>query len=288
MNGSIGLVFGGGGGKGAYQIGVWQALQEAKLEVHIGAVAGTSVGALNGALFCMGDLPRAKQIWSTIAPGQILTPQTGEIRSTPLKKYGEDGWFSDEGLRRLIDTAVRPLLLCRQPRPFYVTASRLSSHPLFYDYVKAHSEKNLFYSIASALAIRLFRFQTTPVYFQVHCQPPGRIPQILLASSAIPLVFPEVVIDGNAYIDGGIEDNVPVLPLYRAGMRKFVVVTMDARPRIPRFPNAQIVQVNLAEKGALQSLEGTFDFTPESAVRHMEAGYRDTVARLEEIRALAQ
>ena len=47
----------GGGAKGAYEIGVWQALDEAGVQYN--AVSGTSVGALNGALMAMRDLPRA-------------------------------------------------------------------------------------------------------------------------------------------------------------------------------------------------------------------------------------
>ncbi|MBQ7895822.1 MAG: patatin-like phospholipase family protein, partial [Oscillospiraceae bacterium] len=42
------LALEGGGAKGAYQIGVWQALREAGIKIK--AVAGTSVGALNGAM----------------------------------------------------------------------------------------------------------------------------------------------------------------------------------------------------------------------------------------------
>ncbi len=40
----IGLVLQGGGAKGGYHIGVWKALRE--LDIEIGAVTGTSVGAL--------------------------------------------------------------------------------------------------------------------------------------------------------------------------------------------------------------------------------------------------
>ena len=50
LNKEYGLVFDGGGARGAYQIGAWRALSEAG--VKISAVAGTSVGALNGALVC--------------------------------------------------------------------------------------------------------------------------------------------------------------------------------------------------------------------------------------------
>ena len=46
-----GIVLDGGGARGAYQIGAWKALKEAGVKIN--AVAGTSVGALNGALICI-------------------------------------------------------------------------------------------------------------------------------------------------------------------------------------------------------------------------------------------
>ena len=48
-----GIVLEGGGARGAYQIGVWKALKEAGVKIK--GIAGTSVGALNGALMCMDD-----------------------------------------------------------------------------------------------------------------------------------------------------------------------------------------------------------------------------------------
>ena len=62
MSKEYGLVFDGGGARGAYQIGAWEALVEAGVKIN--AVAGTSVGALNGALVCMGDVDKAEDIWS--------------------------------------------------------------------------------------------------------------------------------------------------------------------------------------------------------------------------------
>ena len=52
-----GIVLDGGGARGAYQIGAWKALKEAGVKVC--AVAGTSVGALNGAMICMDDVEKA-------------------------------------------------------------------------------------------------------------------------------------------------------------------------------------------------------------------------------------
>ena len=63
-NKEYGLVLEGGGAKGAYQIGAWKALKEAG--IHVKGIAGTSVGALNGALIAMDDFEKAERIWETI------------------------------------------------------------------------------------------------------------------------------------------------------------------------------------------------------------------------------
>ena len=65
----------GGGARGAYEIGVWKALDEAG--IRFDAVAGTSVGALNGAMMAMGDLEKAIACWENIRLSQVirLTPE---------------------------------------------------------------------------------------------------------------------------------------------------------------------------------------------------------------------
>lgn len=64
----IGLVLCGGGGRGAYQIGVWQALNELGLDRYINGVSGTSAGALNAALFACGNISLAENVWTSLAP----------------------------------------------------------------------------------------------------------------------------------------------------------------------------------------------------------------------------
>ncbi|MCI8272280.1 MAG: hypothetical protein HFG16_08250 [Erysipelotrichaceae bacterium] len=67
------LVFSGGGAKGAYEVGVWKAMSELGIDRHIRMVAGTSVGALNAALFAQGDREEALCLWSMISNAHILT-----------------------------------------------------------------------------------------------------------------------------------------------------------------------------------------------------------------------
>ena len=56
----IGLVLSGGGAKGAYEVGVWAALEQLGLTGSIDGIIGSSVGALNAVLFALGDLAFAR------------------------------------------------------------------------------------------------------------------------------------------------------------------------------------------------------------------------------------
>ena len=93
----IGLVLTGGGGRGAYQIGVWKALKKAGLEEYIASVSGASVGGLNAALFMQKDLDKAQNIWESISMKKILTPKSESAHR------GRWGFFERDGLEKIID-----------------------------------------------------------------------------------------------------------------------------------------------------------------------------------------
>ncbi|MCL1877830.1 MAG: patatin-like phospholipase family protein [Defluviitaleaceae bacterium] len=86
------LVFCGGGGKGAFQIGAWKALREKRVDADFHAVSGVSVGALNAVLFALGDYEQAEKIWHGITYKKILSPNPN--RAT--------GLFSQAGLREIL------------------------------------------------------------------------------------------------------------------------------------------------------------------------------------------
>ena len=62
MKHKIGLVLGGGGGKGAFQVGVWKALCEYKLDKKISCMSGSSIGALNSVLFSQKNINNKKPL----------------------------------------------------------------------------------------------------------------------------------------------------------------------------------------------------------------------------------
>ena len=64
------LVFGGGGSKGAYEIGVWKALDE--LGLHFDAVCGTSIGALIGTMYVQQDYDKLVELWEKIDVEDVI------------------------------------------------------------------------------------------------------------------------------------------------------------------------------------------------------------------------
>ncbi|WP_434310754.1 patatin-like phospholipase family protein [Hominifimenecus sp. rT4P-3] len=95
-----GLVLAGGGGKGAYQIGVWKALKQCGWIERIGAVSGASIGAWNAALFASVDWEQAEYGWGHLPS----LKQTGDPKQA----------VSMEGLETLI-TAMARILNSQEP-----------------------------------------------------------------------------------------------------------------------------------------------------------------------------
>ena len=135
-SGKLGLVLAGGGGKGAYHIGVWRALREYGVEQNIQAISGTSVGALNGALFALGDYELAESIWRGLTYDKVLSLSKNRILAL-LLGAGLGSWmapefislmagagvFTRQGLqeiieRKLLQSEMLQYLIGRKPHGF--------------------------------------------------------------------------------------------------------------------------------------------------------------------------
>lgn len=96
------LVLGGGGSRGAYEIGVWQALRE--LGIRIDIITGTSVGAINGALIAADAFDLAVSLWKEVETSMVFDMEIRDI----LANTGLGAGKLKDLLRRHIDEdAVR-------------------------------------------------------------------------------------------------------------------------------------------------------------------------------------
>jgi len=193
------LVLGGGGGRGAAQLGVLRALAERGIEPD--ACVGTSVGALNAAVVASHPLPVAldmlEQIWAS--------PQTRAVfRSRPLRmlanRVRRRPWLrSDDAIGDLVDFAMGITGMTtfeELPRPLHIIATDLmTGEPL-----------------------EISR---------------GPLRDPLRASCAIPFVFRPVQLGDRTYVDGGVTDNCSLATAARMEPAQIIAVALTAEPARP-------------------------------------------------------
>ena len=200
--GPVAFVLGGGGVLGATQVGNLRALLEAGIRPDL--VVGTSVGALNGALFCadptLEGVARLEGVWHDITRSDVLG---GSVlhRVATLARHGTH-LHSNAPLRALVD--------------HHLPEARIEDLPVRFQCVAA--------CVETAQARWFDR---------------GAVAPAVLASSAVPGLLPPVRIDDLHYIDGGIVQSVPVGRAVALGARTVFVLHVGRieRPlQAPRRP----------------------------------------------------
>jgi NTE family protein len=205
----VALVLQGGGALGAYQVGVFQALDEHGFAPDW--VGGTSIGAINGAIIA-GNPPgrrfeRLERFWNTI------------VQEDPVDLHG----FPD-AVRQVYSfwTAMavfafgRPRFFSPHPfLPFWLGNGGSAATASFYD---ARPLRELLLEVVDFdyLNSGSIRFSLGAVhvtsgrlrYFDSAFQRIGV--EHILASSALPPAFPPVRVDGELYWDGGLYSNTPL------------------------------------------------------------------------------
>ena len=273
----IGLVLAGGGGRGAYHIGVWEALIETGLDKYITAVSGTSVGGLNAALFVQGDINKAKDIWHNISVEKILSPAWGsreKIRKlvSEIKERGIHQ-FARTGMLEIIKQGLDTKVFDKSDLDCFITCTRTVKESINEFRILDKEMKNgsdfKSYNDGKASYFEMKEFSEE-----------DRI-KILLATSAIPFIFPEEKIGNYYYVDGGLKDNLPVQPLiYKSKCELIIVVHLerDVKWFEPDFLDFHQTILEIRPKkyqGGI--IKGTLNFNADDATNRIIQGYVDNI-----------
>lgn len=264
-NDKVGLVFAGGGGKGAYQVGFWKVLRELGIDSNISCISGTSVGALNAALFSQGDYLLAEDIWLNIKDDVVLNTNDNKqtINLNDVFK-GEMGLFSKTGIRKMIIEHVK----FNQLRiPTYATVTLVDS------------DNPELFGLQAALNSLLGQKIGKVEYKKLNDLNYEEALKVLLASSAIPMIYPGEKINNKLYFDGGLVDNVPIEPIYNNEKCNIIIVVYLSSSKIieqNNYPNAKIIEIYPS-----QHLGGMLDFSSNDTLSRFEQGYNDTKRILE-------
>ncbi|AYE34193.1 patatin-like phospholipase family protein [Clostridium septicum] len=257
----IGLVLAGGGARGAYQIGVWRALRELNIEKYVKVISGTSIGALNAVLFMKGDLSLAEEIWKNIKPNEILPINQADLK---IRKT-------------LLDVGIKNIHFIKKYIPKMILGGNISRGGL---------EKiidNLELNFITDSDIRCYVTCTDidkleAKHFLINKYSCDEIKKILLASSAIPMIYEKQKVEGEEYLDGGIVDNVPIESIYDEVCDLLIIVHLSKESKIDKrkFNNLDIIEIvpSVVEDGAL---DGVLEFDSKISKERMIVGYDDTI-----------
>ena|GEM_PF-148574 len=247
----FGLILAGGGAKGAYQMGAWRAMLD--LGVEFEAIAGTSIGAINGALIAQGNFDKAMKFWGSaeVANGINLP---GELKAN-------DNLFSFSNMPQIFHEVIRNGGVDVSP------AKQIVADNIDETVVRANN---------IPLAVVTFDLNgMRPVEMFVDEMPEGTLVDYLMASARFPGLNNQGPED-TKYIDGGVYDNAPLGVLRKKGINRLIVIDISSRKGIGHKPDWSCADIIYIRPYDVQDLGAAFEFDKEMNERRMSMGYYDT------------
>jgi NTE family protein len=242
----IGLVLSGGGARGAYEVGVLLHIAETlpSLLDRVRVITGSSVGAVNGAYLAAGrltpDCIRAlAKMWRGLKMDDIVSvSRSGALRMIATASF------------RLMSRSVRsPVTSLLQVDGLWKMVMRQTDWRGLHRAIRggrfdavataatdiASGQTHLFIEGRKEIVKLWATHDATLVPKQTILGP-----HHVLASAAIPVLFPPVRVQGRWYMDGGVRYNTPLSPALYLGAESLIIISVRAQrsesPRPDAFP----------------------------------------------------
>lgn len=187
------LVMPGGGGRGAYQVGVCKALYESGLKFDM--AFGTSIGAINATFLAQGELRRLEEMWGSLRPWDVFKlPNAQQLgRMVMGRKLG------------MLDTAPLEDILRREADLRRIKQSSMKVRVVSTDLCSLETRM-----------INLEDVATT-----------SELIDVLMATSAVPIAFPPRQMHGHGlWVDGGLVKNTPLRAAIDSGADEIFMVLL--------------------------------------------------------------
>lgn len=252
-----GLVLEGGGAKGSYHVGAYKALRE--LGIEIGGIAGTSIGAINGALMVQGDYDLLEKVWYNINSSELF--DLDEKAITDLKSLN----LQQINFSYLLHQSKEIL----NNRGLDTTKIRA----LFDTYVDEEKIRN---SNVDFGIVTVNMTDKKPLELLKEDIPQGKLVDFLIASANLP-AFKIEEMDGKKYLDGGFYDNLPIGLLAKKGYKDIIAVRTMAMGVVRKVKIKDLNVIYIQPADGLGRMLGSLDFNREKAEELIKLGYFDTL-----------
>lgn len=203
------LVLSGGGGRGAFQVGVLEHLESIGWKPDI--IVGTSIGSMNAAVYAVGGIQRLQQMWDSIRTKDMHR----FFRWKPWKSV-----FDRAPWKHTLEKYAPEDQLAQITMPIYMVATDITTgHPAVYtNGEKPERNKGLYVRV--------------PALKHEH----------LLASSSIPYVYAPIGIEDNQHWDGAVMYNSPLRPAIDAEAEEILMVLLSPYHKLEENDPQPLVQ----------------------------------------------
>lgn len=275
INSNNALVLTGGGARAAYQVGVLSAIAKFMPRNHgvpFPIICGTSAGAINStALACYAScfqlgVKKLEWVWKNLDPSRIYHSDAlrvfSHLSAGLLGSFQAD--YANKSARSLLNNApLRDLL------NMVVDFNRIDTN-IRRGYLSAVSVTASSYSSGDSISFFQSKESISPWFRAKRRGEPTQLnSQHLMASAAIPLVFPSAKIKHDHLGDGSIHQLSPLSPAIHLGAEKIFVVGVEqpkepihARENNPHPPTTATIAGHL--------LDSVFSDTLQSDIERME------------------
>ena len=256
------LVLGGGGAKGAYEVGAIAALDE--LGIKAGSVFGTSVGALHAAMYAQGSMDAAAALWDNILLSDVVSEESLAI--------ADDAENIFDHPEKLLEFITR-----------YAQKKGVDVSPLM-DILHKLIDEDKIRRSGVHLGIVTTRFPSLAmVEKRLEEMETGSLIDWLMASASCFPIFPMKQVGGDRYIDGGFCDNTPVEMAVRSGARDIVAIDIGkhrSHTQYDRRPNITYIRTS-------QPLGGLLTLDSALSARNRILGYNDVMRAFGRMRGVS-
>lgn len=256
------LVLGGGGAKGAYEVGAIAALDE--LGIKAGSVFGTSVGALHAAMYAQGSMDAAAALWDNIRLRDVVSEESLAI--------ADDAENIFDHPEKLLEFITR-----------YAQKKGVDVSPLM-DILHKLIDEDKIRRSGVHLGIVTTRFPSLAmVEKRLEEMETGSLIDWLMASASCFPIFPMKQVGGDRYIDGGFCDNTPVEMAVRSGARDIVAIDIGkhrSHTQYDRRPNITYIRTS-------QPLGGLLTLDSALSARNRILGYNDVMRAFGRMRGVS-
>ena len=230
----LGLVMGGGGARAAYQVGFLRHVAQHSPDLHIPYIHGISAGAINAAVLAShhGTFAQAVDelsiLWRDLTVDEVFRVDTRSLLMNCLRwlgRLGSGGIRSDLlNVRSLVNTSPLDAYLSEA---LHAVDRELTGVQYNLDHrgLKAFAVTTTSYSTGSSVTWLQGREIETWERPQRATRRTNITVDHIMASAALPLLFPAIQLDGDWYGDGGIRLTAPLSPVLHLGARRIIAIS---------------------------------------------------------------